>query len=371
MMKSGFTRRRILKAAGVASAVSALGMPAVLRGAVAQTAGLPQFGSIPANLMGKGEVRVVGFGGQGQAAQREAYFKPFEQLTGIKVIDIEGSDPNKLKAMVDTGNVEWDVMLSSRTTVLRLGDKYFEPINYSLVDVANIPEIFRHPMGLDVLGFAHVISYRTDVFKEGPKNFVDFWNLAKFPGARTLPSGVGSNIPPLVAALIADGVPFDKIYPIDVDRAFKSLDKIRSSVVKYWDTEAMPIQMLVDREVVMGVAANGRLAQLQRDKVPVETVWNGGTLTNNAWVIPKGSKNVENAQKFIAFSTLPISQARASILIPYGFVNTAAAPLIPANILAQLPTAPGTLEQLVPYDYLWWKDNKSSVEKRWTEWVLG
>lgn len=368
---SRLSRRKFVQLSAAAGA-AALAIPYIGGQAKAQDVSLPEFGEIPESLKGSGEVRVVGFGGSGQAAQRQAYFEPFERLTGIKVVDLEGSDPNKLKAMVDTGNIEWDVMLSSRTTILRLsalGD-YFEPIDYSLVDVDNIPEHFRHPLGIDVLGFAHTITYRSDVLSEGPKNWADFWDLERFPGSRTLPTGVGSGIPPLVGALIADGVPPSEVYPIDIDRAFASLDKIKPKVVKWWDTEAMPIQMLVDREVDLAVAANGRLVQLQREGVPAEIVWDGGTLTNNAWVVPKGSPNVENAMKFIAFSTLPVSQARASILIPYGFVNTAASEYVPEDILATLPTAPGNIDRLVPYDYQWWMENKADVERRWTEWVL-
>lgn len=363
------SRRRFLQASAGAGALAALG-GGPLR---AQTApDLPQFEGIPEALKGSGEVRVVGFGGSGQAAQIEAYFKPFEELSGIKVISLEGSDPNKLRAMVETGNVEWDVMLSSRTTILRLsgiGD-YFEPLDYSLVDVDNIPEVFRDPLGLDTLAFAHTIAYRTDVLADGPTGWVDFWDTDKFPGPRTLPTGIGSGIPPLVGALIADGVAPADIYPIDVDRAFASLDKIKSKIVKWWDTEAMPIQMLVDREVDMAVAANGRLVQLQREGVQAKIVWDGGNLTNNAWVIPKGASNASNAMKFIAFATLPVSQARASMLVPYGFVNQKAADYLSAEVLAQLPTSPGNFEKLVPYDYSWWLQNKADVERRWTEWVL-
>src|SRR5256885_16366801 len=37
-------------------------------------------------------------------------------------------------------------------------------------------------------------------------------------------------------ALIADGVALDKLYPIDIDRAFRSLDRIKKDVVK-WRSE--------------------------------------------------------------------------------------------------------------------------------------
>ena len=49
-----------------------------------------------------------------------------------------------------------------------------------------------------------------------------------------------SSSPELEFALMAAGVPPDKIYPIDIDRAFESYDKIKASVVKWWETGAVP-----------------------------------------------------------------------------------------------------------------------------------
>ena len=69
--------------------------------------------------------------------------------------------------------------------------------------------------------------------------------------------------PELEFALMASGVPADQLYPIDIDRAFASYDKIKKDVVKWWDTGAVPIQLLTDREVVMTSVWNGRMAALQ------------------------------------------------------------------------------------------------------------
>ena len=63
----------------------------------------------------RGEVRVQSWGGAFQDAQREAYFLPFQELSGITVIESEGPDTSKIKAMVDTGNVEQDVVQEDRS----------------------------------------------------------------------------------------------------------------------------------------------------------------------------------------------------------------------------------------------------------------
>ncbi len=333
---------------------------------------MPEITTIPENLKGTGEVRIAGYGGTGQDAERTAYFTPFEKLSGIKTIDIAGADINKVRAMVDTGNVEWDVVQLGRSTVknlLKKGD-YFEKLDYDLVDVDNIDPLYRYDYALDMLVWSQVMAYRTDAFKGAvPVGWTDFWDAKKFPGDRSL-TGAGPSTPELEFALMAAGVPPDKLYPIDIDMAFASYDKIKANVVKWWETGAVPVQMLTDREVVLTSVWNGRIAAIQAAGVPAAISWNQGLLKRDCWAVPKGSPNKANAMKFIAFSTLAISQARLSMLIPYGFVNNKSAGYLTEKQLEILPSAPAIKSQLVPYNYEWWVDNRDTVVGRWNKWIL-
>jgi len=106
-----------------------------IRPAAAQAA-WPEQTTIPDILKGSGEVRIATFGGTMQETQIKAYFEPFEKISGIKVRYFPGSDPTKVKAMVETGNVEWDMAQLSRGSIMNLqkrGD-YFEKIDYDIVD---------------------------------------------------------------------------------------------------------------------------------------------------------------------------------------------------------------------------------------------
>ena len=363
------TRRRLLGAAASVTAMRMLaGVPAV-----AQTTDLPEVPPIPEKLKGSGQVRVVGFGGSGQDAQRRAYFEPFSRLSGITVQDIAGADINKVKAMVDTGNVEWDVVQLGRSTVKSLNKKgdYFEKIDYDLIDTANIDPIYRYDYAQDMLVWAEVMAYRTDAFKGAvPSGWAEFWDLKRFPGDRTMLGAGSGNSPELEFALMAAGVPADKVYPMDIAKAFASYDKIKASVVKWWETGAVPTQMLTDREVVLATVWNGRMAALQQAGVPTAISWQQGLLKRDCWAVPKGSKNRANAMKFIAFSTMAIPQARLSSLIPYGYVNAGAVHHLPAQRLDILPSGPSIKPQLVPYDYDWWTENRDAVIAQWNKWVL-
>jgi putative spermidine/putrescine transport system substrate-binding protein len=373
-----FGRRELIRRAARfglgAAAMAALTRPLAFAPAfAAETAKLPEFTSVPAKLKGSGVVRVCSWGGALQAAQRKAYFEPFERLCGIKVIESEGPDSVKVKAMVDTGNVEYDVGEFDRSDVINLEKKgaYWEPIDWDLFDTQHIDPVFRYKYSIDMLPYAQIMAYRSDAFGgRKPSGWKDFWDLQAFPGPRTMSSGAGGLVPELELAEIAAGTPMDKVYPVNIDAAYASLAKVRPAVVKWWTAGAMPAQMLADKEVVLATAWNGRIDAIQRAGAPVAIGWDQGMLRTDLWAVPKGAANRENAMKFSAFITLPEAQARLSMLIPYGFVNSAATAYLSPERLAVLPTAPAVRDRLFVYNSQWWADNVDTVSKKWASWVL-
>jgi putative spermidine/putrescine transport system substrate-binding protein len=371
MMRKDRSQSRFGRRTALGFATVGLAAP-FIRPGNAQTA-MPEVTSIPDGLKGTGEIRIATFGGTMQETQQRAYFEPFEKLSGIKVRAFAGSDPTKIKAMVETGNIEWDLAQLSRGTIMNLqksGD-YFEKIDYDLVD-SGVDKNYRFEYGLEMLVWAQVMAYRTDALKGGvPKGWADFWDTKKFPGDRALVGTGNGGWPELEFALMAAGVPPDQLYPLDIDKAFASYDKIKKNVVKWWDTGAMPIQLLTDREVVMTSVWNGRMAALQASGVPAEISWSQGLLKRDAWGIPKGAKNKVNAMKFVAYSTMAIPQARVSLGIPYGSVNSGSNQYIPDERQKVLPSAPAIKAQLVNYNYDWWIDNRATVIDRFNKWLLG
>ncbi|MBV8394383.1 MAG: ABC transporter substrate-binding protein [Alphaproteobacteria bacterium] len=333
----------------------------------------PELTKVPDSLKGSGEVRIATFGGTMQSTQRKAYFEPFEKATGIKVVDFAGSDPTKIKAMVETKNIEWDLAQLSRGSIMNLmktGD-YFEKIDYGLID-DGVDKAYRFEYGLEMLVWAQVLAYRPDATKgQVPVGWADFWDTKKFPGDRAMVGTGNGGWPELEFALMAAGVPMDKIYPIDIDKAFASYDRIKKDVIKWWDTGAMPIQLLTDREVTKTSVWNGRMAALQAAGVKAEISWPQGLLKRDAWGIPKGAKNASNAQKFVAYSTMAIPQARIAFGIPYGSVNNDSNKYIPPERQKVLPSAPDIKSQLLTYNYDWWIENREKVVGRFNKWLLG
>ncbi len=324
----------------------------------------------------KGEIVVCSWGGSYQDSQREAFFKPFEQETGIKVVDTSQPDVAKLKAMVDSGKVEWDVVTTGLTTVyeLQAQGEYIQPLDYNQVDPKLLKGVHasqKDKYGLGTIYYSMNISFRTDAYPRGkhPQSMPEFWDVKKFPGGRSL-SKVGGLFMTLEHALLADGVPPDKIYPIDMERAFRSLDRIKPQVVKWWSPGALPIQMLTDKEVNLAIAYSGRIQKIREEGVPVDLEWNHGTVSSDFWIIPKGTKNFEGAMKFVAYCMRPERQAHLTKLIHYGPTNQDAFQFIAPERAALLPSAPQNMEKMVRADILWWVKHRAAVVKKFDAWIL-
>lgn len=383
---SGLSRRQFLARGGLlALAVGATGSyfraqralaqegtPA-LAGASPAAVELPEITEVPVELKGSGQVFVTSSGGAYADAERAACWEPFTRLTSIEVQPVEGFGTSQVKAQVDSGNVEWDVVsfdYSNVLTLLKQGD-YFEPVDYSLVDVANIDEAQRHEFAMGHVAIGTVMNYRTDALGgKVPQSYADFWDLEAFPGPRNWMSGAMGISPFLEGALLADGVPMDQLYPLDIKRALDSLSKIRDNIVKFWESGAQSAQLMADNETVLGVAWNGRIAAIEDDGAPVAIQWNQAMLQYDNWAVLKGARNKENAMKYIAFCSMPVPQARLSLLIPYGFVNRKAADLIPASRLDRLPTAPQHADKVFTSDSEWWADHLQEATGAWNDWLL-
>ncbi len=117
------------------------------------------------------------------------------------------------------------------------------------------------------------------------------------------------DLPELEFALLADGVPMDKLYPLDVDRAFKVLTRLRADIKKFWDSGPLPGVLLSRQEVTMSTVWDGRLADLQKQGVPVERQLNGMRRQFQGYAIAKGAANADNAYQLMDFSLRAESQA--------------------------------------------------------------
>lgn len=335
-------------------------------------------------LAGSGSVVVMDGGGAYGAAERAAFFEPFKQETGIKLILSPDSPAVKLRAGIKAGAPGYDVFTFSGGhlgTFVKEG--LLEPIDYRWFDPADkaaFAPVPIHAYGVPALYYSVVLAYDPKKFGASPpKTWADFWDARHYPGPRTLAAGsYGPGGGLFEVALLADGVAPDKLYPLDLDRAFRSLDRIRPHITKFWQSGAEPVQLLVDGQVALASAWNGRVASIQAQGAQVANSWDQGILQYDYWVVPKGARNVENAMKFLAFASRAQPQARFSELITYAPTNTRAYEFLRPERAALLPTAPALREKQVVQDYTWWgseagsgKTNQERAIEHWERWLTG
>jgi putative spermidine/putrescine transport system substrate-binding protein len=345
------TRRRILHGAG-AIAVAGM-MPLAAR---AQTK----------------QIVVSDPGGPYTSAYREAFYDPFEKATGIKVVNVarESQPVAQFAAMVKTKNYMWDatiLTLSADIPYLQ-ANGLLEPIGLKASDYPNLmPEaVAPNWLGVDV--YSTVLAYRSDKFAQnGPKSWADFWDVKRFPGRRALRR---SPIDTLEEALLADGVPIDKLYPLDVDRAFKSLDKIKPHIALWWSSGAQAMQAIQSGDVDMISTWNGRAQAAKDAGAPVTIVWNQGLYSIEGWAIPKGTPRAEAAKQFVRFCANAKDQAVLTRTLAYGPTNKQAFETIPKERAALLPTAPANIRDMRLPSPQWWEANRQKVTERFNSWII-
>lgn len=340
------SRRSALKVA-MGAAAAPFAMPAIVR---AQDK--------PAQL-----IMATG-GGKLDDAYKASVFKTFTEKTGINIVTT-ANPAAKLKAMVEQKAVEWDIMQGPAEDFIVHGrNGLFEKIDYNVVSRAGLIDGAAHEHFLLTDVAAYHIAWNTKNLKgPAPKTWADVWAYPGRIGLWKRPYHT------LEVALLADGVPLDRLYPLDVDRGLKSLEKIKSKLA-WWERGAQGGQVFIDGEVDVGAIWNGRVHEPKKNGAPVDFHFNQAIFVNDAWAIPKGSKNLKWAMELMALKLTPEVQAAYSRQIPYGPVNREALKLLDAQTLASLPSSPENYAKGRLLDLSFWADNGPATLERFNKWLL-
>lgn len=313
------------------------------------------------------EVWVCSYGGIWTKAETKAFFEPFTKETGIAVKTVSPVSFAKLRAQVENKAYEWDLTCYGEGDIVRAHNEGFtEPLDWSVIDKGKLWEGAQVGDALRICRFAMGMSYRADKFPNGgPQNWVDFWNVDAFPG----PRGMLTNSPRvMIFALRADGVPADKIYPIDIDRAFRSLDRIKKHVKVWWQQGRQFEQLMTDAEVYASAAWYEGVEQMRDQNIPVEFPLDTACVSNTFYTVAKGAPNSKNAMRLLEFMTRPEPNAEFCAMLRYLPGNPAALQYMKPEVVARLPD-PDKHEGIVRVDGQWEGANKTALEERFTTWL--
>ena len=315
------------------------------------------------------ELVIAGWGGLYEDSCKKAFFDPFNGATGVKIRQVSavGGMYTQLKAQVETNNPEIDIFSPGMELVIRGGRAgLLVPIDTNVVDTSRLYSKAVNKFGIAFELYSVGLAYSTLKYPAGtqPKSYRDFWDIQQFPARRTMPGWTARDN--MEAALLADGVPADKLYPLDVDRAFRKLQSIKPQVTWY-NTGAQMTQLFADKEVDLGFGYLGRVNVLARQGAPVATQFNQAIYSFTCWAVSKVSRNREVAMQFINFASQAKQQAARSLAYPEGPINRDAWSEIPEKLQETLPKydTAGAIFR----DDDWWEASGAKLEERWKLWL--
>jgi putative spermidine/putrescine transport system substrate-binding protein len=316
------------------------------------------------------QITISDVGGAVQPALKQAFYDPFEKQTGIRVVAV-AQEPNpvtQIKLLVDTKSYIWDVSMTTRDHVKQLteGKPYVAEQKLGLnPDDYIAGSLQENWMGFSVYGIALALNTKS-LPGAAPKTWADYWNVKDFPGRRGL---YRSPVYTLELALLADGVPPSQLYPIDADRAFAALTRIRKNISVWWSSGAQNTQILQSGEVDMCDTWSARSYAAIAGGAPLKMVWNG-LYSIDGWSIANGTPRMEAAREFVKFAARPEQQAIYSSLVANGPSAKKAYNTISAERALVLPTAPANIAGLTLVDSDYWGAKYKELSERFNEWLL-
>jgi putative spermidine/putrescine transport system substrate-binding protein len=338
------------------------------------------------------DINVVTYGGSWLKAQEEAMFAPYEAATGNKINVIPNSQYalGGLRAQVESGNIEWDVINLRPEAITQACEEGLLE-NFNIDDVlAPAPDgtpasqdffaDFIEPCGAPQILYSIQFAYNEEAFPNGgPQTVADVFDVEKFPGKRGLQKRAYNN---LEWALIADGVDRSVVRDVlateeGIDRAFAMMDKIKDHVV-WWDKAAVGIQNLVAGDVAIGANYNGRLwtANVVEGK-PITAIWDHQIYTVTDWVVVKG-RMTPAVKEFLRSTTSPEALADISKIISYGPARKSSVAMNEGNwtnadgvdMTSAMPTYADNMKTAFGRDGNWWAEHGDRINERWEQWLL-
>lgn len=308
---------------------------------------------------------LVTWGGSFADVVKRVIADPFTKETGIGVTFVSGPDLAKAKAQVTTGNLEWDIFDGSGGEMHNAArEGLFEQIDTQFIGTSGlIVPATRHAMPF--LIYAGGLAYDPKRTPNPPKTFAQFYDVEKFRGRRGLRTRVSEN---LELALLADGVKPETLYPLDVERAFASLNKIKPAITKWIDQSPQTISLLSTREVDYVYTYNGRVATAKKEGLSVEFSTEQCLLLTQYYSIMKGSPKRNQAMQYIAFACRPdiqVNLSEAYYSIP---VRRALLQKVAKDVRDSLPDPASSNTVVMQEEF--WADNFITLDRRFKEWLL-
>jgi putative spermidine/putrescine transport system substrate-binding protein len=166
-------------------------------------------------------------------------------------------------------------------------------------------------------------------------------------------------------------VQLHKLYPLDIDRALRSLERLGRANIIWHNTNVEPIQQLTSGAVPLASCFNGRVVVANRSggQIGYTPAYSG--VMGNPYGVVTSSVNKEEAFEYLNFMlNTPEAAAEYMKATYYAVPNTKALKLVPDDIADVLPTSQKLRGKVYIKDDAWWAANLAKATARFKEWQL-
>jgi len=279
----------------------------------------------------------VNYGGETLEKVKESWFKIFGENTGAELVGDSPSDFAKVKVMVESGNVTWDIIdIDGASGANGCDSGLFRTREEMGVDTSAFdPKLLSDDCGVPIMNTTTALVYNKEKYGDNPPTAItDFLDTTNFPGKRmTFNYAVWG----LENMELAAGTAPDAIYPYDYDVVQGAYDQVKDDLVVA-DTLAQMSDAVASGNFDMCFCITGRLAITDGvDPEKVGIVWDHAWVANDLVYAIKGSKVPDVQEQFLSYVATPEGQNDFSEVMPYGPLTEGPAPAVPENFKYWMP----------------------------------
>jgi len=349
-----YSRRRFLKGWLAGGSAFALTAPAALGGRRALAAGTVVF---------------AGAGGVMQRLQTKVFLDPFTAKSGVVASQRVYADAERLNEMITSAPAGCDlVSLSGPLAMSFEGKGLLAPIPDGVIDVKDLvhaPWRSKAAVAWQYQSAGIGFSPKRHPPGKHPRTWAQFFDGTTFPGRRGLRVRAEEN---LEIALLADGVTAKDLYPLDMDRAFRAIQRLRPAMVAWIKNPAHDVGLIRTDALDFNVVYSAQVLEASAEGAAVGFAIDEPLSVPEFLAVPKNSRNKENAFKLMAEWLKPVNQTRWAVEAPGRAPHNAKAfASLPADVRERLHQ-PGA-QKGVFIDVAWWAKNGETAEARFRTWM--